>query len=194
MDVQKIAREIGLFETALNLVKVSNNNDVMLKVGAFMPLPGIDIENRIQEIANWLLSFGKSKYMFLTPEIALIEKMAKLSDDKMEIILAIPSDIDAEAKERLKNNRPRGITITMLEEPFFPEEFLPVNGMMVICGYLGGGRTMIFPDTYRMVEHYSGFLGKKVFVPYVEIDIAARYEGWMEMNQQRLSAEWRGTL
>ena len=50
---------------------------------------------------------------------------------------------------------------------------------------------MILSDTYRMVEHYSGFLGKKVFVPYVELSSALRYDGWMEVNQQRLSTKWR---
>ena len=42
-----------------------------------------------------------------------------------------------------------------------------------------------------MVEHYSGFMGKKAFVPYLELDTAARYEGWMEINQQRLNVKWR---
>ena len=63
--------------------------------------------------------------------------------------------------------------------------------MIVISGYLGGGRPMVMHDTYRMVEHYSGFMGKKVFVPYLELDTAARYEGWMEINQQRLNGKWR---
>lgn len=191
MDIQKTAREIGLFETAINLAKVSNSLDIMKRVGASMPLPDADIRERVECIAKWLLSFGKRKYMFLTPEIALAEEMAKQSDGKEEIIIAIPCDMEAEAKERLKCNFPHGITVTVLEEPFFPDAFFPGNGMLVICGYLGGERAMILPDTYRMAEHYSGFLGKKVFVPYVEFNMATRYEGWMEMNQQRFSAKWR---
>ncbi len=191
MDIQKTAREIGLFEVAINLAKVSNSLDVMKKIGDSMPLPDADIRERIKCIAKWLLGFEKSKYMFLTPEIALAEEMAKQSKDNEEIIITIPCDMETEAKERLKCNLPNEIIVTVLEEPFFPDAFFPGNGMLVICGYLGGERTMILSDTYRMVEHYSGFLGKKVFVPYVEFNIATRYEGWMEMNQQRLSAKWR---
>lgn len=191
MDIQKTAREIGLFETAINLAKVSNSLDVMKRIGASMPLPDTNIRERVECIAKWLLGFGKSKYMFLTPEIALVEEMAKQSEGKEEIIIAIPCDMETEAKERLKCNLPLGITVTVLEEPFFPDAFFPGNGMLVICGYLGGERAMILPDTYRMAEHYNGFLGKKVFVPYAEFNIAARYEGWMEMNQQRFSAKWR---
>lgn len=191
MDIQKTAREIGLFETAINLAKVSNSADVMQKVGASMPLPNEDIEIRVRQVAKWLYDFGKKKYMFLTPEIALIDEMSKLADNHMEIIIATPCDLEQEAKERLKNNLPHGITVTVLEEPYFPQSFFPKNGMLVICGYLGGNRALVLPDTYRMVEHYSGFLGKKVFVPYKELDSATRYDGWMEINQQRLNTKWR---
>lgn len=66
--------------------------------------------------------------------------------------------------------------------------------MLVISGYSGGDRAMVLPDTYRMVEHYSGFLGKKVFTPYKELNAAARYYGWMEISRQRLSVKWRSEL
>lgn len=191
MDIQKATREIGLFETAINLAKVSNSADVIQKVGTSMPLPNEDIGIRVKQVAKWLCDFNKNKYMFLTPEIALFEEMSKLADTHMEIIIAIPCDLEQETKERLKNNLPRGITVTVLEEPYFPQSFFPKNGMLVICGYLGGNRALVLPDTYRMVEHYSGFFGKKVFVPYKELDVASRYDGWMEINHQRLSAKWR---
>jgi len=190
MDMQKTAREIGLFETGINLSKVCNSTDVIQKVGTSMPLPDEDIADRLSQIATWLNSFGKSKYMFLTPEIALIEAMSKLSSQS-EVIIAIPCDLEEEAKERLRNNLPRGIEVTILEEPFFPQSFFPGNGLMVVCGYSADGRPMVLPDTYRMVEHYSGFLGKKVFIPYKELGTAARYDGWLEVSQQRLSTKWR---
>lgn len=190
MDIQKTAREIGLFETGINLSKVCNSTDVIQKVGASMPLPDEDIASRVPQIAAWLHSFGKSKYLFLTPEIALIEEMSKCSNVE-EVIIAIPCDLDGEAKKRLWNNLPRGIEVTILEEPYFPQSFFPGNGLLVACGYAADGRAMVLPDTYRMVEHYSGFLGKKVFIPYKELETAARYDGWLEVNQQRFSAKWR---
>lgn len=138
MDMQKTAREIGLFETAVNLAKVSNSADVIQKVGASMPLPDEGIGGRVERGAEWLLSFGKSKYMFLTPEISLIEEMGKLAKKKTEVIIAVPCDLDSEAKERLNNNLPHEVSVTVLEEPYFPQSFFPGNGMMVISGYLGG--------------------------------------------------------
>ncbi len=192
MDLQRTAREIGLFETAINLGKVKGSTEVVQKVGASMPLPDESVEDRIRQVADWLIGFGKHKYMFLLPEITLIEEMGRrVSNDEVEVIIAIPCDLEKEAKDRLVNNLPQSVKITILEEPFFPQSFFPGNGMLVISGYLGDDRAMVLPDTYRMVEHYRGFLGRKAFVPYVEISTAQRYEGWMEIVQQRVNTKWR---
>ena len=195
MNMHQISKEIGWFETALNLSKVRESEDVVSKVGDSMPLPDENIDIRIKTISKWLLEFDKQKYMFLTPEIALIEEMGRISDtysdSHKEAIIAIPHNLEEDAKERLKNNLPHGISVTLVEESFFPVLF-PSNGLLVICGYSGGGRAMIHEDTYRMVDHYSGFLGKKAFVPYVDLEAAVRYDGWREMNQQKFNLMWEG--
>ena len=191
MDLKKTAKEIGLFETAINLSKVYGSKVVADKVGTSMPMPGGDVKNRIEQIADWLLSFKKDKYMFLTPEIALIEEIKKRTSRAIEAIIAIPCNMESDVIERLQDNLPHGITVTILEEPFFPKDFFPGNSMLVICGYAAGERAMIMPDTYRLLEHYSSFLGKKVFVPYVELKSSTRYDDWMEVNQQKLSIKWR---
>lgn len=191
MDILKTSREIGLFETAVNLSKVADSADIKQKVGASMPLPGKDIESELEPIARWLVSFGKRKYMLLTPELALIEAINKHSDSFAEFIITLPCDLDTEVKERIRNNLPHDAVVTILEEPYFPEAFYPGNGMIVACGYSAGNKAMVLTDTYRMIEHYSGFLGKKVFIPYKELDTAARYDGWMEINRSRFSAKWQ---
>lgn len=191
MDTLKTAREIGFAETAINIAKVCNSVDIVQKVGASMPLPSENIASNIKTIAEWLLDFNKNKYMFLVPEIAIIEEMGKLSDKPIEVIIAIPCDMDEDAKERLKNNLPHTINVSILEEPYFPQSFYPGNGLIVVSGYLGGERAMVLPDTYRMFEHYNGFLGRKVFVPYIETNAARRYNEWMEISSQNISAKWR---
>lgn len=194
MDLQKTAKEIGFFETARNLDKVKGNAEIVRKAGASMPLPSGNINNRIKDAARWLQGYGKTKYMFLTPEIALIEAIRKLNAPDTEIIIAIPCGLEDDVKERIRNNFPPGIHITALDEPYFPKEFFPSNGLMVICGYSGAGRAMVLSDTYRMVEHYSGFFGPKVFVPYEELELATRYDGWREVDPLRLSDVWRSEL
>lgn len=64
MDMQKAAREIGLFETGINLSKVCTSTDVIQKVGASMPLPDEDIADRISRIAAWLHALARANTCF----------------------------------------------------------------------------------------------------------------------------------
>lgn len=191
MDMLDIARVIGFFEVGSNLVDVSNSSEVIMKAGATMPLPDESIKVGIEHIADWLLAFDKNQIMYLSPEIALIEAIERKKHNDINHIIALPCDLDSDTKERINNNLPKSANVTVLDEPFFPQNFFPGNSLIVICGYSGGDRAMVMNDTYRMVEHYGGFLGKKVFVPYRELDIASRYDGWMEVNPQRISEKWR---
>ena len=190
MDMLKTVREIGFFETGCNLAEVIGSEDVQAKAGVVMPLPERKFADSVPDIAAWLAAFGKEKYMLLSPEIALVDKLAERKPDA-EAIMLIPCDMDPEVKERLKGNIPRSMKVSLLEEPYFPKAFYPGNGILVICGYLAGGRMMVLPETYRMIDHYSGFWGRKVFIPYVELTEAVRYNGWMEVGNEKITAIWR---
>lgn len=190
MDIRKTAEEIGLFETAINLAKVRESLTVMNRIGTAMPMPDADIASQTQPIARWLLQFGKRKYMFLTPEIALVEAMISHTGDTAEYTFAVGADMDLDAWQRLNANLPKGARVTLLKESHFPE-YYPGNSMLVVCGYSAGGRTMVLSDTYRMAQQYKSFRGKKVFIPYVSMDAAVRYDDWMETNREEFSAEWR---
>jgi len=192
MNPKTVAREIGFILAVCNLAQVADSCDVQEKVGASMPLPAPGIADDVPKIVSWLTCFGKRKYMFLTPELALAEELLKQTDCKAEITFLNPCDLSSETKERIRNNLPRGGKVELLEEPHFPKSFYPSDGLIVICGYSAGNRAMVLPDTFRMVEHYSSFRGKMVFVPYVSLSSATRYEGWMEVNPQRISAKWEG--
>lgn len=190
MDMLQTVREIGFFETGNNLIGVLGSQNVKTKAGAVMPLPNESLIEDTSEIVKYLVEFGKNKYMFMTPEIAIIEKLA-LFDCQGEAIILLPCDMENEVKERLKDNLPRGMNVLVLAEPYFPESFFPSNGMIVVSGYMAGDRIMVLPETYRMIDHYSGFFGKKIFVPYVEIADATRYDGWMEVGGNKFSMIWR---
>lgn len=190
MDMLKTVREIGFFETGCNLAEVISSKDVQAKAGVIMPLPDPALVDSISDIAEWLVAFGKEKYMFLSPEISIIDELA-VNNPNNEAIILIPCDMEQEVKERLKGNVPKSMKVSLLEEPYFPELFYPGNGILIICGYLAGGRMMVLPETYRMIDHYGGFWGKKVFVPYVELSDAVRYDGWMEIGSDKVSVIWR---
>lgn len=191
MDLMKSIREIGCFEVSSNLTKVLDSEDVWAKAGEMMPLTDKNVVDNIEKIARWMVSFGKSKYLFLNPEIALIERLAVLRPQQ-EAMMLVPCDMEEDVRIRLQNNRPRNMKTLLLEEPFFPEKFYPGNGIIVVCGYLAGGRIMVLPETYRMIDHYfSVFYGKKVFVPYAELTEGIRYGGWLEASLDKFSRIWR---
>lgn len=192
MDNIRTSQEIGLIQTAINLASVCNSDEVVNEVGMTMPMPAINIREQVPEIVDWLRCFGKSKYLFLTPEIALIEEIGNREDcTREEAIIALPGDLEPDMQERIRNNIPRNIKVTIQSEYEIPRAFYPSNGMIVICGYVAGGRLMVMPETYRLIGRYSEFLGKKVFIPYQELDIAARYGHWMEISPDSLSVRWR---
>ena len=177
---------------AKNVASLTGSEDIMEKVGGSMPLPDTDAADRIVSAAEWLIGFGKSRYMFLNPEIALIEELLKQTDGSAQITIVLSSDLDEETRERIKNNIPGEDTVELLDEPHFPKgSFLPGNGLIVMSGYLGGCRAMVTEDTYRVADHYSEFLGKKVFVPYTEQSYSGRPAGWIETKQDMINEIWR---
>jgi len=188
MDVLKTVRGIGVLETVCNLTDVLYSEDVKSKVGEVMPLPGENIKDMLPKIAEWLKGFKKENYMFFTPEIALEDYCY---ESCKEAVFMIPCGISDEIKESIQGNLPKKMKVNVLEEPYFPENFYPSNGIIVVVGYSAAGHKMVLPETYRLIEKYSSFWGKKVFVPYVELEDAVRYEGWMEISSDMFNETWR---
>lgn len=192
MDIIKTSREIGLFEAARNMSMAADSQEVRNKIEEAMPMPGAEFVLRITQAIDYLMSFGKRKLLMLSPEIALLEEIAERADSGIQVILVVPCDMDPESRARLHNNLPAGISVQLLEEPYFPESFTPANGMIVSFGYMAGERLMALPECYRMTDHYSGFWGKKVFVPYMVREDSTRFGNWMEVNPGKFSDVWRG--
>ena len=195
MDAIKTIREIGSFMANENIVDVISSEDVRAKVGAVMPLPKSGFIESMNNAVDWLAGFGKSKYMFFSPEIALIERIPS-SKDRTESIIMVPGDMDQEVKSRLKDNLPKNMKVALLEETKFPEEvgidFRPRNGIIVVSGYLAGERIMVLPETYRLVNSYvTNFMGKTVFVPYTTIQESTRYSDWIEIGSDKFKGIWR---
>ena len=71
MNVLRTAEEIGLVQVGLNVVELLSSEELRNKVGAVMPLPSIKLKDNVEKMVAWIAELGKSKLMFLTPEIAL---------------------------------------------------------------------------------------------------------------------------
>lgn len=191
MDPRGTAGEVGVITLMANIEEVRESEEVRSKVGAVVPLPGEGFSSKIPVIAEWISDFNKNMIMFISPEINLIEAISPIIP-KLNAIIVVPSDMDEEVKERVADNIPKCVNTTLLYEPFFPEtKFRPNNGLIVACGYKTGGRLMVLPETYRLIEHYDSFYGKKVFIPYISMDDAIRYPGWMEISRTYFDDIWK---
>ncbi len=190
MNVLRTAEEIGLVQVGLNVAELLSSEELRNKVGAVMPLPSIKLKDNVEKMVAWIAELGKSKLMFLTPEIALFDIIPKYIADA-EVIVLVPCSMDDEVKGRLAENIPANVTVSLLNEPYFPDEFIPSNGVIVAYGYMANGRLMVLPETYRMIEHYKDFYGKFVFLPYVKIDEFIKYEEWIEINPDKFNLIWR---
>ena len=190
MDIMQVVREVGFYETGRNLLLVGDDEELRDKVSEAMPFPQEAVADGIDALTQWIISFQKNKYLFTTPEIRIIEQLAARVPGQEALIL-VPCDMDPESRERIGRNLPAEMSVTLLDEPFFPRGFFPGNGMLIACGYLAGERPMVLEETYRLLAHYSGFLGKKLFIPYAVLDEAVRYKGWMEMPADTFTSIWR---
>ena len=192
MNIREIVKEVGYFETSLNLLPALGSADAAERIAADMPLPSADIGERIEAYAKGIAEKGKKKIFLLTPEIALIEKLAEYPENIESVLIVLPSDMDPEMCERIGKNLLKTVDIQLIREPFFPEDFSPKNGVIAVSGFLAGGRTMVSREVYRMTEHYGGFLGQKLFLPYADQQKTGKYDGWLEISHRKFHEVMQG--
>ena len=124
MNIREIVKEVGYFETSLNLLPALGSADAAERIAADMPLPSADIGERIEAYAKGIAKKGKKKIFLLTPEIALIEKLAEYPENIESVLIVLPSDMDPEMCERIGKNLLKTVDIQLIREPFFRRIFL----------------------------------------------------------------------
>lgn len=195
MDIISLIREIGLFETVNNFVGV--DPDILAAtLDDQMPLPPASA-GAVAPAADWLLTFGKQNLLFCTPEISIVETLAASTTRPLNCQFVLPFNLEPESRERLLSNLPKheNISVSTIHEPVFPNNFYPSNAMIVACGYLTGKhRIMVLADTYRLLDHYKGFLGPIVFLPAFTTEDVSPYDAWLQVPQGIFTHEWRSDL
>lgn len=193
MDILATVREIGFFEEMNNLSAVLDDPAIREEVEPYLPLPesgkAWNGAKKMGDICHWLRQFRKTRYVFYNPELELIRQLLR-EEPHSEGILVLPADLEHAAEERLRANIPGDVPVSCIKEPQFPKGVCPYNGVLVIFGYIAGRHLMVLPETYRQLQTYGSFYGRKVFVPYLELDSAERYQGWLEMNPNMFTDIW----
>ncbi len=164
IDLCRNICELGLLKTVQVLQEVGNDAIPEHLLTELPLLPqNTFISERVAEIHDAIIASGKREILLLSPEIALLEFLSDEPHIHFQII--IPHDMDKDMVKRIQNNIPTGVDVTFLNEPFFPRDFFPSNGLLMAFGFQNDNRCLLLRDTLRLMEHYKGFMGKKVFVP-----------------------------
>ena len=182
MQLGSALSEIGVLETARVLENYIDDEEIINTAVRFMPIPYKGFaDNKISEAASYLMNTGKSKLLFLTPELALFERLHDIGWDGY-IIVVLAADIEEETRTRIKSNKLNCMRIEFINEGTFPRKFAPSNGAIVTVGFESYGRSLITRTNYRMLSLYHSFLGQKVLISCFPEGLQVRPINWMLAN------------
>lgn len=172
--------ELGVLETVGVLQEIGSDSipDNFLNELPILPSTRL-IDKRIETIRDAIIASGKQEILLLSPEIALLEQFSHRSDIHFQIVL--PNDIDNDMLKRVCNNVPPGVNVDFINELFFPKDFFPSNGLILAFGFQNDNRCLLLSHILRIMEHYKGFMGKRVFVTINEDgEKCSRPSSWIE--------------
>lgn len=181
IDIKSNINETGVVETLCVLHNYANSFELTNDASMHLPIPEDDIRDKLVSIVNSLSELNKKKLLFLTPEIAVIERLNTIECIE-EIIICLPSDYDEETYERIFNNKPVGVKITFIKENEVPLDFTGSNAAIVAFGFCDAGRALVLNYNYRMMERYKAFYGHKILVSCGNHMSNARPIGWTPVN------------
>ena len=188
IDIKSNINETGIVETLCVLHNHASDPEIMIDASFHLPVPKDDIHNKLNSIVESLAGLKKKKLLFLTPEIAVIERLDTIECIE-EVIICLPSDYEEDTYERIFNNKPIvfdgkpvDIKITFIKENEVPLDFTGNNAAIVVFGFCDDERALILNYNYRMMERYKAFYGYKILVSCGNHMSSARPVNWTPIN------------
>lgn len=182
-NIKQIVQEIGLVEINEVVSRYNNDDNLMDALAGYVPIPVSECIFSAEAIASALNNFNKEKLMILTPEIAVIEALAKQDTCIKSIYVCVPSDMDEESIDRITKNVPDGIEVSFFREGEFIRSFNSLNGAIVSFGYCDDSNAIILRSNYKMMDQYKSFHGRKILVSCAEGLSNERPIGWIAINK-----------
>jgi len=176
-NIRNNITETGVVETVATLAKYSDVEEIMDRAAIYLPMPEKEDISDAERIACSLCALGKKCLVFLTPEIAVMEKLAKYGTVK-QVIICLPSSCDEETARRIGANMPWGVEVSFIRENEIPKDF----DAIVAFGFYDGDRGLILGSNYRMMERYKAFYGSRVLVNCGRNAACCRPVGWAPVN------------
>lgn len=185
MNIKDTLDEIGILETNIQIEKYIDDKSLLNSVSSEMPVP---IKKETKEIinnaVNRILELNKKNILMLSNEIALIEEFL-LHKDKIEnIIVCLSRNLSEEQVNNIKCNVPKNSNVIFIHELEYPTIIKPRDSIILVLGYLNGNNCIVTNNTYRMIELYKSFLGKKVFVSCISGDVKLKQKNFISINSK----------
>lgn len=183
MNIKDTLDEIGILETNMQIEKYMDDKSLLNSILSEMPIP---TRNETKEIINntlnKILGLNKKNIFLLSNEIALIEQFV-LHKDKIEnIIVCLSRNLSYEQKKNIKSNVPKNSNVMFVNELEYPNIIKPRDSIILVSGYLNGNNCIITNNTYRMIELYKSFLGKKIFVSCISENVKLKQKSFISIN------------
>lgn len=185
MNIKDTLDEIGILETNLQIEKYIDDKSLLNNVYSEMPVPiKCETKDIIDNAMNKILELNKKNVFMLSNEIALIEKMLLYKDKIQNIIVCLSRNLSEEQINNIKSNIPKNSNVTFINELEYPSIIKPKDSIILVLGYVNGNNCIITNNTYRMVELYKNFLGKKVFVRCISDNVKIKQRNFISINGQ----------
>lgn len=185
MNIKDTLDEIGILETNLQIEKYIDDKSLLNNVSSEMPIPiKCETKDIIDNAMNRILELNKKNIFMLSNEIALIEKMLLYKDKIQNIIVCLSRNLSDEQINNIKSNIPKNSNVTFINELEYPNIIKPKDSIILVLGYVNGNNCIVTNNTYRMVELYKSFLGKKVFVRCISDNVKIKQKNFISINWQ----------
>ncbi len=185
MNIKDTLDEIGILETNLQIEKYIDDKSLLNNVSSEIPIPiKCETKDIIDNAMNRILELNKKNVFMLSNEIALIEKMLLYKDKIQNIIVCLSRNLSDEQINNIKSNIPKNSNVTFINELEYPNIIKPKDSIILVLGYVNGNNCIVTNNTYRMVELYKSFLGKKVFVRCISDNVKIKQKNFISINAQ----------
>lgn len=185
MNIKDTLDEIGILETNLQIEKYLSDKSLLNSVSSEMPIPiKCETKDIIDNAVNRILELNKKNIFMLSNEIALIEKMLLYKEKIQNIIVCLSRNLSEEQINNIKSNIPKNSNVTFINELEYPNIIKPKDSIILVLGYVNGNNCIVTNNTYRMVELYKSFLGKKVFISCISDNVKVKQRNFISINGQ----------
>lgn len=183
MNLKNTLEEIGIFEINLQLEKYLNNENLLSEISCEIPVPSrCSTKSIIDNSLSKIVLLNKRNIFLLSNEIAFIEELVLFKNKFDNVIVGLSRNLSYEQVKNIKNNVPKGINVSFVNELEYPTILKPKDSIILVFGYMSGNNCLVLDNTYRMLEIYKSFLGKKIFINCIDRDINIRPNGFISIN------------